>query len=95
MSAKIFNLSMPSELFKVMEEQAKLNYTTRSEYIKAAVIARLKLEGAFNETLKRTFQSAEEANKAKLKEFLKEYELNGVNMYREDDEGEDNEENSV
>lgn len=79
---------MPSELFKVMEEQAKLNYTTRSEYIKGAVIARLKSEGAFSETLKRTFQTAEEANKAKLKEFLKDYELNGLYDDSEDEDDE-------
>ena len=45
MDSKIFNLSLPQELISLINNQAKLNYMSRNEYIKQAIVTRLKLEG--------------------------------------------------
>lgn len=74
MSTKIFNLSLPPELVKVIDVQAKLHYTTRSEYIKTAIINRLKTDGAFNESPEQTPQNPDQQRRAQLKAFLENYE---------------------
>lgn len=49
MSKKVFNISLPEELLSIIDHQAKLYFTNRSEYVKAAIITRLKAEKAFDE----------------------------------------------
>jgi metal-responsive CopG/Arc/MetJ family transcriptional regulator len=71
MSTKIFNLSLPSDLVALIDTQAKREYATRSEYIKRAIMAQLKTDNAF-EGLESN-KSPEEAKRAQLKEFLKNY----------------------
>lgn len=71
MTSKTFNLSLPSELVSIIDTQAKLEYTTRSEYIKRSVLATLKEKGVLIEYEKH--RSPEEARRAQLKEFLDAY----------------------
>lgn len=74
MSVKIFNVSLPSKLLEIIDNQAKLNYSTRSEYVKQAIITRLKSENAFDESVPtRTFHDLQ---RDKLKKFLEEYKTN-------------------
>jgi len=44
MPTKTFNLSFPEELLKILDSQAKSEFSSRSEYIKKAVINQLKAE---------------------------------------------------
>ncbi len=87
MSTKIITLSLPAELLRIISLQAKLNYSSRSEYIKSAIIARLKADGSFGvlppvkqainqPTIAQVPQTPYEAQRAQLEVFLKEYELN-------------------
>ena len=52
MATKTFNISMPEELVKELDKQAKKDYTTRSEYIKRAVIGTIDKQET-DETLKK------------------------------------------
>lgn len=70
MSTKIFNLSMPKELVDLIDNQAKLFYATRSEYIKQAVMSRLKADGALNGEQKAKPVTLEELKREQLKKFL-------------------------
>lgn len=70
MGAKVFNLSLPAELLVIIDDAAKLNYETRSEYIKRAIISRLKEEGVQG-TLRP--KSPEELRREQLKNFLAKY----------------------
>ena len=71
MKSKIFNVSLPVNLLEIIDLQAKLNYSTRSEYVKTAIIARLKTDGAFNQVP----QTPEQARQAQLKELLKDQKI--------------------
>lgn len=83
MSTKIITMSFPAELLRNIDLQAKLNYSTRSEYIKTAIIARLKSDGAFGvlpvEQAPAQIvpvaapQDPNEAKDAQLESFLKDY----------------------
>jgi len=42
MSAKTFNLSLPEELVKKLDAQAKKDFSSRSEYVRRAVINELR-----------------------------------------------------
>lgn len=44
MSGKTFNLSLPEELVKALDKQAKRDYSSRSDYIRKAVVNQLRLE---------------------------------------------------
>ena len=68
-------MSLPVELVKIIDLQAKLHYATRSEYIKNTLIARLKSEGVLNESLEHSPQDLYSLHNAQLKEFLKDYEF--------------------
>lgn len=83
---KIFNVSLPQELLEIIDRQAKLNYTNRSEYVKGALLTRLKAEGALDEYGKLTPpQTLEQAQKAQLEQFLKEYNEGAYTDDQEDD----------
>jgi Arc/MetJ-type ribon-helix-helix transcriptional regulator len=74
MSVKIFNLSLPKELVFLIDRQAKLRYSTRSEYIKHAIITRLKSEDAFEVAV--SPPTLEELKSRQLKDFLESYTSN-------------------
>lgn len=84
MTAKIFNISLPEELLKIIDWQAKLNYATRSEYVKSAILARLKSEGAIDKNGWRQ-QSLEDQKKEQLKQFLEEYRMGNYSEDQADD----------
>jgi Arc/MetJ-type ribon-helix-helix transcriptional regulator len=42
MSSKIINLSLPADLVKKLDEAAKDNFATRSDYIRESIVMRLK-----------------------------------------------------
>ena len=71
MSTKTFNLSLPSELVDLIDAQAKREYATRSEYIKRAIMAQLKADDAIDGL--KDPRLVEDAKRAQLKKFLKEY----------------------
>jgi Arc/MetJ-type ribon-helix-helix transcriptional regulator len=69
MSTKTFNLSLPQELVKIIDHQATLHFSSRSEYIKTAIISRLRSEG-IEHSLSPLYRSADELQQAKLKKFI-------------------------
>lgn len=48
MNAKRINLTLPAELLKRINEAAKANYASRSDYIRESVVMRLKSEQKLN-----------------------------------------------
>jgi len=46
MATKTFNLSFPADLLKILDSRAKSEFSSRSEYIKKAVINQLAAEKA-------------------------------------------------
>jgi Arc/MetJ-type ribon-helix-helix transcriptional regulator len=42
MSSKIINLSLPADLVKKLDEAAKANFASRSDYIRESIVMRLK-----------------------------------------------------
>lgn len=54
MSTKVFNLSLPKELVDAVDKQAKKDYSTRSDYIRRAVLNQLRTE----QTLAQVFDQA-------------------------------------
>ena len=46
MAAQTFNISLPKELVKQIDEQAQRDFSSRSEYIRRAVVKQLRTEQA-------------------------------------------------
>lgn len=44
MSSQTFNLSLPKELVKKLDAQAKKDYSSRSDYVRKAIVNQLKSE---------------------------------------------------
>lgn len=44
MSTKTFNLSLPEELVSKLDKQAKKDYSSRSDYVRKAIVNQLKIE---------------------------------------------------
>jgi metal-responsive CopG/Arc/MetJ family transcriptional regulator len=78
MDVKIINISLPSELIKHVDAQAKLNYASRSEYIKRALIARLKSEGVLLDSTMPAYQTFEESRKARLTAFYTSFDFDSL-----------------
>lgn len=73
MGTKTFNLSLPAELVALIDNEAKLNYETRSEYIKRATLQRLKADGIdINATPQN--RAPADMQRERLKAFLAEYQ---------------------
>ncbi len=70
MSTKIINISLPTELVILIDARAKQVYATRSEYIKHAIMARLKSEGVVGDASR--LRTMAELRDEQLAEFLKE-----------------------
>jgi len=51
MSTKTFNLSLPQELVRVLDERAKKDYSSRSDYIRKAIINQLRADDAIENML--------------------------------------------
>lgn len=54
MSTKTFNLSLPQDLVKVIDNRAKKDYSSRSDYIRKAVINQIRAEEALENLLNQT-----------------------------------------
>lgn len=72
MSTKIFNVSLPVEMLRLIDSQAKLRYETRSAYVKGALLDRLKAEGALIVPSVSLIQ-APKSNTQKLKNYMEEW----------------------
>jgi metal-responsive CopG/Arc/MetJ family transcriptional regulator len=53
MSTQTFNLSLPKELVEKVDKQAKKDYSSRSDFVRKAVINQLKSEQAIEEIFDR------------------------------------------
>ena len=53
MSSKVFNLSLPVELVEQLDKQAKKDFTSRSDYIRRAVLNQLRSEQGLTEIFDR------------------------------------------
>lgn len=51
MSSKTFNLSLPEELVKKLDEQAKKDFSSRSDFVRKAVVNQLRIEQNLQEVL--------------------------------------------
>ena len=71
MRAKTFNVSLPPELVELLDAQAKREFVSRNEYVKAAVVSRLKAEGALDPLLAK--RTAEQYQRDKLKAFVSQF----------------------
>ena len=54
MSSKTFNLSLPEELVKKLDKQAKKDFSSRSEYIRRAVLNQMRLDSELDAFFDRT-----------------------------------------
>lgn len=54
MSTKTFNLSLPEELVKKLDEQAKREYSSRSDYVRKAIVNQLTMEQSVQAILDRS-----------------------------------------
>ena len=68
MNTKVFNIAVPIELLKILDQQVKLHFTNRNEYVKRAILAQLKKEGALKDPAKQL--SYNELRKENLKNYL-------------------------
>jgi metal-responsive CopG/Arc/MetJ family transcriptional regulator len=46
MSTKTFNLSLPKALLEKLDKWAKIDYSSRSEYIRKAIVSQMRTEEA-------------------------------------------------
>lgn len=53
MSSQTFNLSLPKELVDKLDEQAKRDFSSRSDYVRKAIVNQLRSEQALIEVLDR------------------------------------------
>ena len=53
MSTKTFNLSLPEELVKKLDEQAKKDYSSRSDYVRKAILNQMRTEQSLERVLDR------------------------------------------
>jgi metal-responsive CopG/Arc/MetJ family transcriptional regulator len=44
MNSKTINISLPTELVKLIDKQAKKDYTSRSDYIRSTLLQRVRIE---------------------------------------------------
>lgn len=56
MSTKTFNLSLPQALVEALDKRAKDDYSSRSDYIRKAIINQMRTEETLSDLLNRTNQ---------------------------------------
>lgn len=61
MATQTFNLSLPEELVKELDAQAKRDYSTRSEYVRKAIVNQLRSEQALKAVLDRANKKRQKA----------------------------------
>jgi metal-responsive CopG/Arc/MetJ family transcriptional regulator len=54
MSTKTFNLSLPQALVEAMDRRAKKDYSSRSDYVRKAIVNQMRTEEALEGLLNRT-----------------------------------------
>lgn len=54
MSTKIFNLSLPQALVEALDNRAKKDYSSRSDYIRKAIVNQMRTEETLEDILDRT-----------------------------------------
>lgn len=54
MSTKTFNLSLPQNLVEALDRRAKKDYSSRSDYIRKAVVNQMRTEESLENLLNRT-----------------------------------------
>ncbi len=54
MSTKTFNLSLPQALLEKLDKRAKIDYSSRSEYIRKAIVSQMRTEEALENLLDRS-----------------------------------------
>lgn len=54
MSTRTFNLSIPEELVEKLDEQAKKDYSSRSDYVRKAIVNQLRIEQSLENLLDRS-----------------------------------------
>ena len=54
MSTKTFNLSLPQKLVEALDMRAKKDYSSRSDYIRKAVVNQMRTEETLENLLNRT-----------------------------------------
>jgi metal-responsive CopG/Arc/MetJ family transcriptional regulator len=54
MSTKTFNLSLPQKLVEALDKRAKKDYSSRSDYIRKAVVNQMRTEETLENLLNRT-----------------------------------------
>lgn len=53
MSTRTFNLSLPEELVKKLDDQAKKDFSSRSDYVRKAIVNQMRSEQALENVLDR------------------------------------------
>ena len=53
MSTKTFNLSLPQTLLEKLDKRAKIDYSSRSEYIRKAIVSQMRTEEALENLIDR------------------------------------------
>ena len=59
MSSQTFNLSLPEALVKKLDSQAKRDFSTRSDYVRKAIVNQLKAEQALEAVFDRANKKGE------------------------------------
>ena len=54
MSTKTFNLSLPQALLEKLDKRAKIDYSSRSEYIRKAIVSQMRTEEALENLFDRS-----------------------------------------
>lgn len=54
MSTKTFNLSLPQALVEALDKRAKSEYSSRSDYVRKAIVNQMRTEAALEEIFTRS-----------------------------------------
>lgn len=54
MSTRTFNLSLPRDLVEILDERAKKDYSSRSDYIRKAIVNQMRIDESLESLLDRT-----------------------------------------
>ena len=61
MSTKTFNLSLPRALVEALDKRAKEDYSSRSDYIRKAIVNQMRTEETLSDFLNRTNQKGKKS----------------------------------
>ncbi len=62
-------------MLAIIDQQVKLNFTNRNEYVKAAILRRMKSEGALGDAQAGYLPTLDELKKKNLREALSKYTI--------------------